>query len=104
MAQTDRHTEVGLMCHTSNAHHTPTTFQLLLTCWALVPWGCCLGGAATVFGISSAATGPNGTPLPMLEDCSSNGTFLNHRKLTKGESGGLLVAAGVVTQPSTVIG
>jgi hypothetical protein len=25
---------------------------------------------------------------PHLEDCSSNGTFLNHRKLAKGESGG----------------
>jgi hypothetical protein len=25
---------------------------------------------------------------PMLEDCSSNGTFLNHRKLAKAESGG----------------
>eukprot|EP00775_Hariotina_reticulata_P013733 gene13733-13854_t len=34
----------------------------------------------------SAAAGPDGTPVPMLEDCSSNGTFLNHRKLTKGES------------------
>lgn len=26
---------------------------------------------------------------PHLEDCSSNGTFLNHRKLAKGESGGV---------------
>jgi predicted component of type VI protein secretion system len=24
---------------------------------------------------------------PLLEDCSSNGTFLNHRKLAKAESG-----------------
>lgn len=30
--------------------------------------------------------GPSGGQA-VLEDCSSNGTFLNHRKLAKGESG-----------------
>lgn len=33
---------------------------------------------------------------PLLEDCSSNGTFLNHRKLAKAESGGCCaVCAGM---------
>lgn len=32
--------------------------------------------------------GPAAGGHPHLEDCSSNGTFLNHRKLAKGESGG----------------
>lgn len=35
--------------------------------------------------ISLGASGGGST---VLEDCSSNGTFLNHRKLAKGESGG----------------
>jgi hypothetical protein len=30
----------------------------------------------------------DGAQQAMLEDCSSNGTFLNHTKLAKGESGG----------------
>lgn len=37
--------------------------------------------------IISLAHGPKGEQQPILEDCSSNGTFLNHTKLAKGESG-----------------
>ncbi|KAF6266719.1 hypothetical protein COO60DRAFT_10326 [Scenedesmus sp. NREL 46B-D3] len=36
--------------------------------------------------ISLGHPGTDGSPQAVLEDCSSNGTFLNHTKLAKGES------------------
>lgn len=40
-----------------------------------------------IISLRSAADGGSGGGVPTLEDCSSNGTFVNHRKLAKGESG-----------------
>jgi predicted component of type VI protein secretion system len=37
--------------------------------------------------IISLGCDADGAQQAMLEDCSSNGTFLNHKKLAKGESG-----------------
>lgn len=37
--------------------------------------------------IISLGNAADGSQQAMLEDCSSNGTFLNHTKLAKGESG-----------------